>query len=1047
MSGSSPTNPAIEQARSAVATHLLPRVYPHSAPVRVEVDQTPDRITPAEAEQRDFRPASIGLRWGPVWSTAWFRVRAGVPADWQGRPLALRMDTGTEALVWHRPGAAAGWQPLHGLDRNRDTVRLLDAAAGGAEIDLLVEAACNHPLGGGGKRGDPVTTSGLFWEPPEFHARWEERDPGRLERCELVVVDDDAWRLWRACEFALQTAELAGSEATRAQSLAAAVLAAIDRFTGARDAGAAWTLLTHALGGPAAAGGSLCTAIGHAHLDTAWLWPIAESRRKALRTFATAAAMLDRFGPMRFAATAAQHYQWVSEASPELFERVREHARNGRWEILGGMWVEPDGNLPSGESFIRQILHGTRWFRHAFGDSLPPSRVAFLPDTFGFAGSLPQIFRLCGFDTFITNKLWWNDATEFPHIHFRWRGIDGTEILSHLTPGKEYNAANTPAELARGERTLREKDHAGIGCWLQPFGYGDGGGGPTDWMLLNAQLSSQTEGLPRVEVGTVASFAQALHIGAAQVRRADLPVMDGELYLQKHRGTYTTQARTKRDNACGEAMLRAAEWLAVAAEVESASVRERLDRAWKLTLTNQFHDILPGSSIGAVYDQAASDSAEARSICRSVIDGALARVAAATDTRAMRSPRLVVNPGSAARSAWIGGAFAAGVPAMGFAVVDAAAPGAVQPVTASGRRISNGLLDVEIDPCGRVTRLVHLASGRDVVGGPSTGGLNDLALYEDHPQHWDAWELDRDYESRRVVESLKPSDFKGDNASVMDGCAILSVARPLGAASSITQRFTLRPGSPRLDIHTTVDWHEDHRILRALFPTASRAEHVTCEIPFGHIRRPTTRNTPEEAAMFEFPAHRWIDLSEPGRGLALLNDGIYGHSCRGGVVGLSLLRSPTWPDPNADRGVNEFTYSLMPHSGDWRAAGVDAEAEQMVLPMWSVPLPTSLGTPSAVLTPSPVSITCTDGAAVRIAAIKPAEDATPAAVVLRIVESHGRAGRCEVRWNLPVSAVQPVAPLETPMELDGFRHDMAAAKSGFPVRPFQIVTLLAIRRT
>jgi alpha-mannosidase len=1007
---------------------LAPRVCPISHPLTAEVFQTPDRITPAEASRGQYKPVQLGWHWGPVWSTAWFRVRGQVPREMAGGRVCLRFSTATEALLW-RDGI-----PYHGFDVNRDTAVLFPKAIGSETVDLLVEAACNHVLG---------ITDQLFWEPPEQQARWRESTPGRFERCELVTVDQDAWRLMRTFEFARLLLE----ELPDGSPLLPPLTFALERVTESPSPEWSIALLHDALSRPGSLPTSWCWTVGHAHLDTAWLWPIAETERKALRTFANSLRLMERFPDYHFLCTQPQQYQWVKERSPELFEQIRRRVREGRWEPLGALWIEPDCNLPSGESFVRQILHANRFWKENFPD-LPPQRLAYLPDTFGFAASLPQIFRLAGLDTFITNKLWWNQTNEFPFTHFRWRGINGTEILSHLTPGQEYNATNTPFELLRGQRIAIRKDPYNL-PWLQPFGFGDGGGGPTDWNILYSELSANCPELPGTAfLAGTAGFCRELHQGATRVesRGQPLPTYEGELYLERHRGTFTTQARVKRDNAEAESSLRIAEWLAFAGPTRlSESVRSNaahhLNESWQLTLLNQFHDILPGSSIGEVYRDAHKDHDSVQRACARLQQQATERWAAAADTSSFQRPVMVLNPSSSDATAavlWkdkqgvVHRLLARGVPAMGFRIFQGVTSDS-SVVQRVDRTLDNGLIRATIDDIGRVSSL-------SVCGGPELAAspLNQLVMYADHPPHWDAWDVEEsDLESPKPV--ITPAQIKFGDAF---GLPVIRTSRPIGKASRIEQTFRLDPSSPRLSIATRVHWHEDHTLLRVLFPTTVRAPLATCEIPFGHLQRPTTRDNPIDKAKFEVPAHRWMDLSEPGtqgkpgRGLAILNNCKYGHSCHGSVMGLSLLRAPTWPDPQADRGMHEFTYSIMPHTGDWRAAGVDREAELMVRPMWAMPLePDRTGVCGQSWAPFRISGT----ASVRIAAIKPAESGDPRTLIMRLHENHGRCGSCQVDWALPVSAVQSVDLLERPLDIP-MTHDAAARSTAFNIKPFQIIT-------
>jgi alpha-mannosidase len=1011
---------------------LEPAVYPTSVPLAAAAFQCPDPIPHDEAVQAAYEPVEIGWRWGPVWSTAWFRLTGRVPPKMSGRPLALRFSCGTEALLW-QAGIAR-----QGFDDNHDSVVLCESATSGEELCLHVEAACNHPLG----------TAKFFWQEAEFNRRWDTPQPGILERCELAVYDPLVWQLWRTYDFARQLLLLLPEDSQRGQELCETLRRTTERIGDTNvpaSAEAALEILTSGLREHAGTATSSCIAIGHAHIDTAWLWRIRETRRKCIRSFATALELMNRFPEFRFVCSQAQQYEWIEQDAPELFERIAARVRDGHWEAGGAVWVEPDCNVPAGESLVRQILCATRYWQQKFGPAAP-QRFLFLPDTFGFSGALPQIMAQAGLDTFITNKLCWNDTNEFPHMNFRWRGIDGTEVLAHATPGKDYNAVNSPTELTRGAKNAARKDRARTGIWLQPFGYGDGGGGPTDWTIHNALLAEQCTGLPKARIDRVSSVCDELHQCHETLRAKgrDLPLWDGELYLEYHRGTYTTQAWLKRANRRAEQGLRVAEWLTFAgptslSEQEHDAARAQLDEAWKLLLLNQFHDILPGSSITAVYDDARAQHERLRGIYETLIDDGVRRWSGHADTCNRSQPMIVLNPCSHQRTGvvecdgrlhWV-----ADVPAMGMTLLDRADQPPTTPVRVERRVLSNGLLTATIDEAGQVTSLKRCGSERDA---RARGVLNQLVLYDDRPRGWDAWDIDEDYADRAFPVTGPAATWR----VIADGPlrAAIEVSRPLGSGSKITQRFTLEAGSPRLDIATSVDWHEEHRLLRALFPVDVRARHATYEIQFGHLERPTHRNTPWDQARFEVCAHRWMDLSEPGFGVALLNDCKYGHSCRENVLGLSLLRSPKFPDPRADLGRHEFTYSLIVHDGDWRAAGVDRQAEALNNPLIVRPLPAgSAGTTHDRWTPFELAAHGPVG--VEIVAVKRAADDDR--LILRLVETHGGRGHVTVAWNLPVVGVQCVDLLERPSSNAEITHDSPSRRTTVPLRPFQIVTLAA----
>ena len=1034
-----------------VSDVLLPASFTERHPLEAAAWQTPDRVTPGHAFGQAFSPVELGWRWGPAWSTAWFRLRGSMPASMAGKRVALRFSSGTEALLW-KDGV-----PFQGFDPYRNLAFLWERAPSPADgevaLDLLIEAACNLPLG----------VSTFWWESEEHHARWREAKPGRFESAELVVVDEAVWRFAQGFDTARKLLATLPDHEARAHELDRGLRALMQRIPvkaspAAMHAActAAFPELAALLMGRGPTMPVTCDAVGHAHIDTAWLWPIAETKRKCLRTFANVLRLQERYPNFHFLCSQAQQYAWVEESSPELFAQIAERVREGRWEAAGAMWIEPDATCPSGESFIRQILHGCGYWRSRFG-AAAPQRFLYLPDTFGFPASLPQLMALAGIDTFITNKMSWCESNRFPNATFRWRGIDGTEVLTHLTPGHNYNSAIEPREFQHGVRTLVELDGARVPAYLQPYGFGDGGGGPTAEQIERANIGARCEGLPRVEQKSVHAFCEDLHQAqrALRNRGQDLRTWDGELYLELHRGTYTSQAWIKEANRRAECALRLAEALACAKAgvtrdaAAAEEMRERLDPAWKLVLLNQFHDILPGSSIKAVYDDAREQMADARRTATRGIQRGMSWLGGASGGETGGGEKLVAfNPASTPQTATLateeGDVLMVRVPAMGIRVVDPArapAPDERDAVRVDGERtIANSFLRATIDDAGRIGELRRaddgtLANGIGDDGAPLP--MNQLVVYEDRPRRWEAWDTDRDYQeiATRVMSAAARISVTKRGAVASE----ITVERPLGAASRLVQRYRLQAGSPRLDIVTEVDWHEDQRLLRALFPCDVRARRATFGIQFGHIERSTHDNTSWERAQFEVPGHSWMDLSQPGLGVAVLDDGKFGRSAKHGTLGLSLLKSPNFPDPTADRGLHRFTYSVMAHHGCWRAAGVDAQAEQLNNPLIGAMARGGVGMLADGW--QAVDARAAGAAHVEIAALKPAEE--QGGVALRLVEVRGGAGEVTVRWGFPVRDAFAADLFERPTEIEGFAHDPAASVTTFRVRPFQVVTVRA----
>lgn len=1039
---------------------LLPSAVLARHPLEVGVWQPDGHPPVTSARTARYRPAELGLRWGPVWSTAFFRLRGRVPAAMRGWPVWLRFSSGTEATLWD------GRRPVQGFDPYRDRALLVGKAKGGEPVDLLVEAACNLPLG----------ISTFWWDHPELHARWKEPKPGRLEAAELVAVDDGLWRFARAWDQAVKVLLELAPESPRAVALNDG-LRSLKESIDAADPGpgmrAGMGELSALLRGKPGGSTMTCVAVGHAHIDTAWLWPLRETRRKCIRTFANVLRLMERHPRFRFLCSQAQQYAYVEEDAPALFAEIRRRVAEGRWEPGGAMWIEPDATCPSGESFVRQILHGVRYWRERFGDAAP-QRFLYLPDTFGFPPCLPQIARLAGLDTFITNKMSWCESNRFPHVNFRWRGLDGTEILTHLTPGHNYNAPLEPHDLVHAERMLATQDgasfvNAAIPRWLQPFGYGDGGGGPTEEQVLRLEQAAVCEGVASLESSRVDRFCGSLHAARAGLgrRRRDLAVWDGELYLELHRGTYTSQAWIKRQNRLAESLLREVEWLSATMEPAAGrrTTARRLDPLWKLVLLNQFHDILPGSSIGEVYADAKADHLRVATDAGQERDRLLQQLTRSTPARGLRQPILVRNPASTVRGGVVEveGAVVSvdAVPACGFRVIDAAAhaldgPGVRCERSPQGITLANAWLEATIDGAGRIADLRVHGMDRAANGCDARGRLlpmNQLVLYEDRPRRWEAWDIDRDYATK-----ARPVEGKATVEAVSSGplrCEV-RVRRPLGARSELFQTYRLDANSRRLDIVTHVDWQEERTMLRALFPCGVRATQATFGTQFGHLVRPTHRNTSWDEARFEVPGHAWMELSEPGFGVALLDDGKYGRSAVDAELGLTLLRAPGFPDATADRGEHVFTYSVMLHDGDWRAAGVDAEAEALREPLRAIALPagrqpkrpaaevreSNLGTASAPFTVVPPS-----SAHLAVAAWKAAESG--AGRILRLVEVRGGRGEAEILWGEGgPTTVRAVDLLERPFgrgdgQAPSVRHDRRRMRTRVSVRPFQIVTLLA----
>jgi alpha-mannosidase len=735
------------------------------------------------------------------------------------------------------------------------------------------------------------------------------------------------------------------------------------------------------------------TAVGHAHIDTAWEWPIREAKRKVARSWSTQLALMDEHPDYVFAASQPAQYAWMKESYPDIYRRIKEKVAAGQWEPVGAMWVEADCNLPSGESLVRQLLHGKRFFMHEFGYE---TKILWLPDVFGYPGNLPQLISAAGCDFFLTQKLSWNDTNKPEHHTFIWEGIDGTRIFTHFPPADTYNGSFKLEEVERSISNFKDGHSSFRSLYL--FGWGDGGGGPQPEMIESAHRLG-------VEIGHARDFFEA-----ASAEANGLTTSAGELYFELHRGTYTSQSRTKRLNRLAQQALREAEMWSVAAGGTYPS--NDLSGLWQTLLLNQFHDILPGSSIDWVYEESERD-------LEAVVARASGITAAATSLIAGPGEQLsIFNTTSHARSevVSINGEYARiEAPSCGWAV-HVAHPHEEQ-VTVTDHSMQNELLRVEWDDHGVLTSIWDKEADREVLGGPG----NLLQLHDDNPTRWDAWDLDAGYR-KSFTEVIEIEQVK-----VSGGLrGVLAFARRFGG-SFLVQVMSLDAGSRVLRFETAVNWQEEHKLLKVAFPVTVSAREATYEIQFGHLRRPTHEDTSYARAMFEVCAQRWADLGDGKYGVALLNDCKHGYDIHGSVMRLSLLRAPTHPDPTADRGDHVFTYALMPHRGDFREAGVIAAAEDL-----NTPLRIVRGDLSAGRRRSLVEV---DTPQVVVEAIKRAEDSD--ATIVRLYESWGGRRRARLRTTLPASRAFLCDLLERDREEVRVREGVIDLE----LTPFKILTL------
>ncbi|MBO3676455.1 glycoside hydrolase family 38 C-terminal domain-containing protein [Streptomyces sp. NEAU-YJ-81] len=1024
-----------ERIAKFIAERLRPALYGDRVPLEVAAWHLPGEPVPvADALRAEYRPFVIGGSWGGPWSTTWFRVTATVPERWAGRRVEALFDLGfdlsrgpggqAEGLVHDADGT-----PLQGLHPHNRSVPLTPRAVGGESVCLLVEAAANPPIVGsagiGTHYGHRLTAG--------------EEDLYQLRRADLVVREEDVWQLLHDMEVLDELMRELPLGLPRRHEILRALQRAVDSVPPRRvaaGAAAARAILRPVLDRRAHDTAHTIAAVGHAHIDSAWLWPLRETVRKCARTFSTMAALAEEYPELVFACSSAQSYAWMRDHQPYVFERIKKAVADGNWAPVGGMWVEADGNLPGGEALARQLVHGRRFFSEELGVE---TDGVWLPDSFGYTAAYPQLAALAGARWFLTQKLSWNETNKLPHHTFWWEGIDGTRIFTHFPPVDTCDATLSGAELAHAVATYAEKG-AGTRS-LAPFGFGDGGGGPTREMLEKARRLADLEGSPRVRVQSPSDFFRE-----AREEYPDAPVWRGELYLETHRGTYTSQARTKRGNRRSEALLREAELWAATAAVRTGQPYpyETLDALWKQVLLHQFHDILPGTAISWVHQQAEQTY---RAIHRG-LERIVARAAGTPDTT---EPLAVLNAAPHARCEVVrldapptaGGpvqklsdgryAVLAQAPALGAAVLGTGtadqAPVTARPADGGGYVLDNGALTVHIDSDGLVRSVYDHDRGREAIAPGGAGNL--LQLHPDDPVRWSAWNLDAQY--RNVHRDLDTATaVRLDDEGPLLAC--VRVERTTGR-SVVVQRLGLAAGSRILEVDTDIDWREEDTVLKAAWPLDVHAERVASEIQFGHVERPTHENTSWDVARFEAWAHRWVHIGEHGWGAALLTDSTYGHDVArltredGGTtttLRLTLLRGSHSPDPHADRGRHRFRYALYP----------GAEIGDAVAGGYAFSLPLRAAAPR--LTGPPLVAVGDPGVVVE--ALKLADDRS-GDVVVRLYESRGGRVRTTLAAGFAVDRVQVTDLMENPTA--ELTHTQGVLDLN--LRPFQILTLRLAR--
>lgn len=992
-----------------------------------------------QALSGDYKTIQTGEKWGDLWGSAWFRFEGTVPGNFAGREVMALIDVDGEAAVFEGSDPVMGltYKPEEKQIHVKRRVPLFREAAGGEKVALLVEAGANTLFGNSSPAGGVP----------------DDKDAYILKQAEIVCFNRDIWELALDIEVLLGLAESVPSTSPRYRKILSGLNRTANIWREGEGLKECRRITRELLDRRAHASAMTAWSVGHAHMDLAWLWPVRETRRKAGRTFSTALKLMEEYPAYCFGASQPQLYQWVKEDYPGLYSRIGEAVKKGNWECQGAMWVEPDMNLTGGESLVRQCLYGKAFFREEFGVDVTN---LWLPDVFGYSAALPQILKKCGVDSFVTQKISWNDTNRFPWHTFHWEGIDGTLLLSHFLPTNTYNCSNEPRKLAAAENRFSQSDTQDD--FLNLYGVGDGGGGPSRKHIEFARRMADTEGVPKVKMAVADEFFGKVGRTPAE----ELPIWSGELYLEFHRGTYTSQALIKKYNRRLELLLRDVEFLSVLGKRDNGKV---LEKYWKNTLLNQFHDILPGTSIGQVY-------LDAHTLAEQTLEGletekeiALAELFGPENLKTSLSSGefgyILINTLSWERCEIIrlplpeeksftltgpqGKAipwkrsgkmmeFPALIPSMGYTTISVTptvtdikeesseTPAChIRETSDGGLMMENPFLDVKISEEGTIDSIFDKEEKREILSGPT----NRLLLWEDRPYSYEAWEISHYYrettpEQARLTKRKICRDTPFGTA--------LSLSFRIGD-SIIDQILTLDRTSRMIRIDSTVDWRETRKMLRVEAETTLRAREASYEIQFGTVKRPTHKNSSWDQAMFEVPAQRFADLSRPDYGLAVVNDCKYGYSIRENIIDLALLRSPKAPDPEADMRVHTFSYGYYPHKGDLNHSDVLQRAHDFNSSLTVVPA----GQLPAEREKSFYSVT---GNQVKIETVKKAESGK--GIILRLYETAGTNARIELHSHTAWERIDETDLLEN-ITVNIAGRDL---KTQLEFKPFEIRTFL-----
>lgn len=890
-------------------------------PLSAKYGWSKDAVPFVSRNKLKYKNIVKGKSWGKEWESAWFHLTGEVKKEWRGKKIIVDLDFSGEGLV-HTPKG----KEIQGItnasiwDQNFARTRVLvpKSCIKNGKVELWVETAANS-LFGIFVDADPDQDN------PKRHGTFD----AKVETIDIGIFREDIWHLHLDVRILLGLVEKLEDNSTQRLRIIRTLNEAANAFKDdKKDALASRKILEKELKRRATSSELKVAAVGHAHIDTGWLWPVKETIRKCARTFATQLDLIDRYSGYVFGASMPQHYQFMKDYYPDIYKRIKAAVKKGQWELQGGMWVEADCNLISGESMVRQLLYGKIFYKKEFGvdvDNL------WLPDVFGYSAALPQILKLAEIDYFLTQKISWNQFNEFPFQTFNWRGIDGTEILTHFPPENTYNSELDTKFIMPAQETFKEKDK--LNEFMSLFGVGDGGGGPKPENIEMGKRINNLEGAPKVSFDTAKNFFKRLN-----KNKSRLETWVGELYLELHRGTLTTHGLVKKQNRKLENKLKAVEFLWSNTELKNYP-SEELDYAWKKLLINQFHDIIPGSSINLVYKNTHKEYNEVHDICDKLIMKSAPNLFkrkkesfVLVNTLSYSYRGIVIVPddykgynitsdkGHTYPTQMLNGQIIINVQLKPFSFTTFKKDKKMNKdlENESGLILENQFVKYEFN----VNGTLKVAYDKEIKLNILKNDGNVLSLYEDRPLNWDAWDIDFYYKESLLNTATVKNIDKVVNGNV---CSELNISYVIGN-SKIDQKIILANDSKRLDFNTSVDWIEKHKMLRVHFPTIIKSEQASFDIQYGYVKRNTHKNTSWDRAKFEVVGHKYADLSNNDYGVAIMNDCKYGYSILDNTIDLNLLRSPNNPDADADLGKHSFVYSFYPHKEDLIRSNVIEES-------------------------------------------------------------------------------------------------------------------------